>query len=315
MRKLAALFAMLALCGLVGGGLYFYLQKENVPDAHIIAIMRTPKNIFWADVWKGLQQQAQKHKLLISEYPYEDIALASGYLEISSHTEADSVIIGITDSQMLDEYGSYLLQLRQNGTKVVAVDTDPGEAYRDCFIGLDNYEVGRQVAQEAAKHFSGKGRILILTGNESSPSHRLRFEGCWAELQELKLQSYSETMMFYAYDISTFPPFQAYLNNADEPLLIISIGPNRTLMAAEIISRAANAEHIELIGFGESSEALTYVKDGTIDVLYMQDNQSLGEQALEMALELLSGAECSNRSSGLLVVTRDHPEGIPVDMG
>lgn len=315
MRKLVAVFITLVLCGLVGSGLYLYLQKETVADAHIIAVMRSPKNIFWADVWKGLRQQAQKHKLLISEYPYENIALASGYLEIAGHTEADSVIIGITDSQMLDEYGSHLLQLRQKGTKVVAVDTDPGEAYRDCFIGLDNYEVGRRVAQEAAEHFSGKGRILILMGSESSPSHRLRFEGCWDQLQELRLQPYSESMEFYADDISTFPPFQAYLSNADEPLLIISIGPNRTLMAAEIISRAANADHIELIGFGESSEALTYVKDGVIDVLYMQDNQSLGEQALEVALELLSGVECSNQSSGLLVATCEHPEGIPVDMG
>lgn len=314
MKKPIVLFSIITLCALVCSILCFVLRPETVSDTHIIAVMRSPKNIFWADVWQGLQQEAQQHNLSISEYPYEDIALASGYLEISGHAQADAVIIGITDNKMIDEYGYHLLQLRKNGTKVVAVDTDPGEAYRDCFIGLDNYEVGRQVANEVAGRFSENGRILILTGNESSPSNKLRFEGCYDALQELDLLAYTDTLVFYADDIFTIPPFQAYLHNAGSPLLIVSIGPTRTLLAADIISKSPNVDHIQLIGFGESSEALAYVNNGGIDVLFMQDNRNLGGQAIEKTLSLLSGEEPIDQNSGLLIATPEHPEGRPVDM-
>ena len=314
MKKYFVIFASVILCGLLAFGLYFALQHETLSDVHIITVLRSPENIFWAEVWDGLRQQAQECGITVSEYPYEDISKVSSYLEIVGYTKADAVIIGITDSEMIDNYGCYLTQLRNNGTKVIAVDTDPGEEYRDCFIGLDNLKVGKRLAEEAIEHLPEDGRILILIGDSSSPTNKQRFDGCYNALQDMDMLARTDTLVFLADNISTIPPFREYLNNTTTPLLIISIGPNRTLMAANIISKMPDNDHIQIIGFGESDEALAYVNDGTIDVLFMQNNKKLGELAVEKALALLSGETNIDENGNLLLVTQHHPEGQPIDI-
>lgn len=101
-----------------------------------------------------------------------------------------------------------------------------------------------------------------------------------------------------------------YIKKADEnlPIVLLAFGPNRTIMTAEIIELLGVENNIWFIGFGETEEAIQYVKKGTIDMLYVQDNFEIGKKAID-AVEMLQQKktrEHQNWNVDSLIVTKEN---------
>lgn len=288
---------LLLILLLIGYGIYFFSQitlESHLPLAEqprVAAILGAEDNVFWKLIWQSVLEEAANQEMLLSRYPLPDnSSLSDAYdaLETAEIADVDGVLL--YQSRTPDEaYYQLLEQLREKDTKIITIASDLLDSYADVFIGMDNEQVGSELARSFLQYYD-EGSILLLSyeGTMSkdlevrlaSVTQVLEDEGLNDKIVQLKLPSGMENII---------EKLQSYFLQMEGPVWVISIATQQTLYAARTIVGLDLQERFHLIGFGETAEAMRYVQEGAIDLLAIQDTQQEGKRAIQIMGELLDG--------------------------
>lgn len=303
---------------IVVGVLCFLLESSLVSASNteekvrVFAILDSETNIFWENVWNGLRKEADKADVILTEYPYEsseEEILVPMFLEICDYAEADAVVLSIHKKEVWEQCEDLLEKIYKKGVEIIVIDTQPEVEYYDVYIGLDNTEIGELVADTAMKYYQKGGRIAVQERGLRSVLKQ-RIEGCKRELLQKGYSDVVDILDMTGEELEQKMLLREYIKKADEnlPIVLLAFGPNRTIMTAEIIELLGVENNIWFIGFGETEEAIQYVKKGTIDMLYVQDNFEIGKKAID-AVEMLQQKktrEHQNWNVDSLIVTKEN---------
>lgn len=114
-------------------------------------------------------------------------------LKYALRTDVDGIITA--GGQTSEKLKELLVEVKEAGIPVVLVDTDIEEKYRDCYIGCNNYEVGRMGGEAVIDIVDESANICLVVLSNKSENQRERVSGFYSTIQgfpEIKVVSILE---------------------------------------------------------------------------------------------------------------------------
>lgn len=282
----------------------YFFSKTYIPspsltdsDFRITAILGSEENIFWKMVWQSLRKEADSLNLLLSEYPLSDNAsLTSSFAALETVSLAKPNGLILCQSRIPDEqYCQLLDQMKEDGLKIVTIDTDLPESYSDAYIGVDNEQIGKELAEFLIQNYDDRKIILLSYDGTMAKNLELRLNSVIHTLEEHGLQDNIESLTLSSGFDNIMTQLQSYFENVKEPVWILSVASLQTLYTARTIAGLEITEQVHLVGFGETEEAMRYVQDGVIEALVIQDTRAMGKLAVQTMVQLLSGESLESK--------------------
>ena len=120
--------------------------------------------VFWSEIEDGIRQEAEAEQIELSVIYTETKSAVSSIgindaLEIALLARADAVILSYNDAD--ENTNEALLRARQEGIKIIFVDSDADSRLRDRYVGIDNEEAGYQLARYALSQME-EGSVAFL---------------------------------------------------------------------------------------------------------------------------------------------------------
>lgn len=287
-------------------------EKEEKRTDRIAAILPVEEtNPFWNTVWNGVRDSARKNKVRLSEYQYDSFADDSveDLLEIAVLSKIQGVILRASDYTS-DRMIQLLEKAKEEGIRVILVDSDGEEQLRDGFVGVDNSAAGKNAAEVLMEQYMPERIFEIRNdGNPTSVTQReAGFQKWMSTLEEMPVIS---SVVLSGAEQVRYQTAQEVLKETQKGDAVVCFGANTTLIAAKTIERLNLQNQVFLMGFGESEEAFAYVESGEIDLLFAQENYEMGYQAMEAAFEMTGeGAKQppENRYVKIFAVTKENAQ-------
>jgi ribose transport system substrate-binding protein len=269
-----------------------------------------PKSIsvpFYADVEKGCKDEAKK------------LGVEVLYTGPNTADEAEQVVIlkdivargvsGLAVAPMnADSVTGVIAEARKKGIPVITFDSDAPNSERQCYVGTDNLDAGRE-AGKIFKKLLPKGKIAILTGGLAAANLNDRIKG----FKEVVGSDYTEISgspfpcdddavkgVQIVQDIMTrAPDLDGIFFSGGWPLF----GAPEAFMKA-IGKRAADvkANKFVLVSFDTLPEELKLLKDGYCSALIGQRPLAMGVKSMDVLNDIASGKKPENINTGVDVV-------------
>lgn len=259
-------------------------------DFRVAAILGSEENFFWKTVWQALRKEADSSHLLLSEYFLNNNAsLDSSFeaLEMVFLAKPDGIIL--CQSRVPDEeYCQLLAQLKEEGAKIVTIDTDLPGSYSDAYIGVDNEQIGKELAEFLVQNYDDRKIVLLSYDGTMAKNLESRLEGVVQTLESHGLQDKIESLVLPSGSDNIMSQLQSYFEEEQEPVWILSVASLQTLYTARTIAALDLTDRVQLVGFGETEEAMRYVEDDVIKALVIQDTRTMGKLAVQAMAQLLS---------------------------
>lgn len=289
-RKLRWIAVGVLLLVLASVLICFFKKTDDHSGIRVVAIFGSENISFWEEVREGLRLEAEERGVVLTEYAPEDESLFPSLIESTYYTDVDAVAICIYETDMWKECQPILAKMREKGIKIIVADTPPEVDDYDAYIGLDNYEIGQEMAENVYRNYEEGQRILVRFLNTENLVLGRRAAGFCDRLTELGVGEAIEYISMSTGTIEGITELKEYLQNLEGSATVAVFTTDATIDMAEIIHSEGLNEKVRLIGFGESDEAAAYVENGMVDVFYVQENQSIGSKVIEAA-EVLCGDE------------------------
>lgn len=159
--------------------------EEKNYDAYYMMVVEDSKSDFWQEIYKGAYEAG------LEENVYVDL-LGNGFskdydkyelMEVAIYSGADGILLEADESKRMTE----LINLAvENGIPVVTVYRDNANSKRCSFVGLGNYELGREYGRQVLK-LAGKGNAtvaVLVSAQADDTSQNI----VWSGIQETILQ-------------------------------------------------------------------------------------------------------------------------------
>lgn len=300
MSKIQKFFFYLLLCMtlLLTILFVFLLRKTNSSvqtqtSGKITAILNT-ENLFWQNIWNALREESTAENFSLSEYQISSTESISDYLEIALLTNPKAIIFNPSTIHD-DESRELLVQAHAQDICLIALDS-PYPALPSIHLGIDNVADSEKIANYIIKHITNEKIVFLKYRNTLSTTLLTRMETMQSLLKE---QGYSDSVIELELptgEIARQETLLQYFNSCTDPVFIVGCGPQQTLTAAKALSAANTKKKIRILGFGESDEAIEFLKNNLIEAMLIQNNEQMGRLAIRSIAEFKEGTTPSSDS-------------------
>ena len=253
-------------------------------------IPKATSHLFFVSVHAGAQQAARDFHVEVLWNGPNDETDHSRQIQIVDAMiarQVDALAISATDERALV---APLLRARQAGIPVTVFDS--GVNFEDyvTFVATDNYEAGCRAARLLAGLISGQGKVAMVMQKPGGTSTGLRergFEETIAkEFPQIRIAARQYGM---ADPAKSRAAAENILTAHPDAAGIFASSEAASLGAIHAIRSRGIAGRIKLVSFDFSEDHVEALKDGTIDVMLVQDPFRIGYEAVKSLAEKLGG--------------------------
>ncbi len=240
---------------------------------HVI-ITGTYENLnFLTDVYKGASKLADSYKSVVDLHvpkSQADTESLQNLLDYSSFLNADGIIVYLDSA---DDYPELLTRLDSPVIPLITTGQFAPNMNQVSYIGINNWELGKKIADEAQNLLPEGGNVYILNDANTQNSSSL-MSGIQSALQDNSLIN--------AIGIEKIAPdFQLTgVNN-----IFISLTEDSSIHSAQQLSEQFDMNDYKLIGFGGNEVCQLYLQKGWITELVSLDPEKIGETAIRELFE------------------------------
>lgn len=270
-----------------------------------------PKSIsvpFYADVEKGCKEEAKK------------LGVEVLYTGPNTADEAEQVVIlkdvvsrgvsGLAVAPMnADSVTGVIAEARKKGIPVITFDSDAPKSERQCYVGTDNLDAGRE-AGKAFKKLLPKGKIAIITGGLAAANLNDRIKGFkevvsgsdYTEISGSPFPCEDDAVrgVQIVQDILTrYPDLDGIFFSGGWPLFG---APEAYMKALGKRAPDVKANKFVLVSFDTLPEELKLLKNGYCSVLIGQRPLAMGVKSMDVLNNLTNGKPPENVNTGVDVV-------------
>ncbi|MBM3358203.1 MAG: sugar ABC transporter substrate-binding protein [Betaproteobacteria bacterium] len=178
-------------------------------------------------------------------------------------------------------------RLNAAGVPLVNILNRLAEGERVCFVGSDDYRLGRNIAEYLFRHIGGKGDVVIIEGMQGAVTSRDRTRGF---LDAAKDASGIRIAATRAGDYQTETAKRAMAELlAQLPRIDGVLAANDSMALGIMEALAAGARRVPVVGVNAIPEAITAIKRGTLLATADFDALKIGCIATEAAVRHLRG--------------------------
>jgi ribose transport system substrate-binding protein len=277
-------------------------------DLTLVVIPKSEDQDYWKFVRRGVERaiaEAGNVHLIWRGPAYNDdtdqqIRIVERYTEPGT----DAILLCPTDR---DKLVPPVKAAAEKGIPVIVFDSAlAGTAHRG-FVATNNRAAGRLAAQAVVADEGLEGNVLILRTTMGSDSTDQRAEGFLEELRSVAPRT--QVLADVWGGGSTGKTYHAALEllaKWQRPTAIFAVNESATEGMLQALTEKGLAGQVPLWGFDSAPPLLDALDRGQIRGLVVQDPDSMGYQAVKMALEVLGGAnlKSAERWTDAVLVTR-----------
>jgi ribose transport system substrate-binding protein len=233
-----------------------------------------------------------------------DPSLQTPVVNAVAAKKPDAVLIAPTDTKAMF---APINQLKQNGSKIVLVDTTLDDAsIAESQIASDNLGGGKAAADALAKLIGGSGKVLVVNVKPGISTTDLRAQGFQQEAQKLGL-----TYVGQQFD-NDDPAKAASIVSAElakHPDLkgIFATNLFSAEGSASGLRQAGKLGKVKIVGFDAGPKQVQDLKDGVVQALIAQRPATIGADGVQQAYNALTGKPVTKKiGTGFITVTKDN---------
>lgn len=211
------------------------------------------------------------------------------YINALAQQRQDAILISSNDPNAVC---GPLKQAMQQGTKVVAYDSDTARDCRHLFINqASTPEIGKGLVENMGKQIDYKGKIAVLSATQNATNQNAWIEAMKKELKKAKYKEMKLVEVAYGDDADqkSFQKTQGLLQAHPDLKGIVSPTTVGIAAAARYLSNSSYKDKVVLSGLGTPNQMRKYVKDGTVEEFLLWNPVDLGQLAGHAATALASG--------------------------
>jgi len=266
------------------------LQCRRTGPKVIAFISKATSHLFFVSVHAGVRQAARDFHVEVLWNGPNDETDHSRQIQIVDAMVArqvDALAISATDERALV---APLLRARQAGIPVTVFDSGVNIEDYVSFVATDNFEAGCRAARLLAGLISNQGRVAMVMQKPGGTSTGLRERGfdetMAKEFPGIRIAARQYGM---ADPAKSRAAAENILTAHPDAAGIFASSEAASLGAIHAIRSRGLAGKVKLVTFDFSEDHVDALKDGTTDVMLVQDPFRLGYEAVKSLAEKLGG--------------------------
>lgn len=255
------------------------IQNQNEYDAsdnclyHIIITGTYENQSFLTEVYNGAAKMAAAYKTVVDLHVPQsqaDTESLQNLLDYCSFLNADGIILYL-DS--LDDTPQLLRRFDFPKIPIITTGQFTPNMQQISFIGTNNWELGKKIADEAQNFLPIGGCVYIISESTDINSNTL-ISSIQSSLSE------NDTISTKVID-EISPDFM--VDGKDN--IFITLTEDDTILCAQLLSEQIDSFRYKLIGIGGNEVCQLYLQKGWIGELVSLDPEKIGETAIQELFE------------------------------
>jgi ribose transport system substrate-binding protein len=256
----------------------------------------------------------------VTEYPkLWDARLQRKVLQSYDFSAADAVLVGPVSTVALHEE---LESIARQSVAVITVDTYVGDGdytegpddYALSYIGTDNWNGGKEVAERLAELVGKEGSVYVNTTHSDVSSVSDRVDGFIAGMAEFPnmhviATDYNQDRQSVAYS-QTLRRLREY----PEVRAIFATNLFSSQGAYQAVLETGLTGAVRIASWDSTKPIMDALKRGFVDLVLAQSPREIGLKAVELAVDHLEGRSVPRRVHvGARILTLESLEGLDVE--
>ncbi len=265
------------------------LLTTSNDSPRLVLITQELKTSFWADVAKGAEKLANDKGAQLEVWgsygSNSDEFLKK--LELAIHSKMDGIIVQGLDNEAFSELTKVKASFYGIPIITVANDVPKQESLRKTYVGSDQFEAGKLLAEELLRDMDHEGEIILLSDEESHYSQQQRIDGMMEVFHSSPLIKVTNSQTSRSKE-QVVAATQDFLNKSPNAKSIIAVNANHLNAMVQEISRRTQVEPYHIYSFDDGSDAFSLLQQGKIDALVKQSPVDMGEKSVELMMDWIS---------------------------
>ncbi len=298
-------------------------SDDTAYDRYYVMITDNPKSSFWQSVYKSALEAASASNdclEMISDNLSRDYSVYE-LMEIATVSGVDGIIVSADESK---EMTTLIDKAEANGIQVVTLYSDNSASERLSYVGVSNYNLGKQygelilkIAQE--KKFSNdKIEVVIFAdANSANAAQNLMFtavqETVDAEDDELRETHPPIELTIYGVDstseLSVEESIKTFLLKDREslPEIVVCLNEMDTVAAYQTVVDYNEVGLVDILGYYDSEVILNGIDRNVIYATISTDTEQMGRYSINALTEYFEyGYTSQYFTSDISVITKDN---------
>ncbi|HHV98400.1 MAG TPA: ABC transporter substrate-binding protein [Clostridiaceae bacterium] len=286
-------------------------RKKVDQDTRIVVIYKSINTgyEFWDVVKDGIAVAANEFGVLVkvvgpSSKSEEDVEAQIEILEQTIAEKPDAIVLVATDYNRMVEP---VEKAKEEGIKIITMDSGINSDVSECFIATDNIEAGRKAADELVKLLDEDAVVAIIGHVQGTKTAIDREKGVREGLARHNIKKiygpyFSDGLSEKASRIT-----KELISQKPEIKGIVGLNEGSTVGVARALKEMGLSGKIKLVGFDNSFDEIKLIEEGVIQATVVQNPFNMGYRAIEMAVKSLKGEKIEKWiNTGSVAVTKEN---------
>ncbi len=308
------LIMLLILCTAAAATLY-WLQREEAdvlqatPQYHFYFIGQNSVDPFWREVRLGVEGAAKDFNVGVEfnsprfNNPQEELM----FLDIAVLSEVDGIITHVANGA---DFNEQINRAYSIGVPVVTIETDANDSDRSTFVGTNSFLLGKEAARLMIKATSGMANIAVIVSSDlekDAVSENLKLNGFLSTINDYPNMRVVEIFSSQMGILSAEEISQTIIKDYPEVDAILTTNSVDTLGAAQLIVDQNRVGEVVLVGHGDTTNILRYIRNGIIYGTVMSDPYKMGYESLKALVDIKEDNNASTFiDTGVKVITEEN---------
>lgn len=280
------------------------ISNENID---IRVIVKKQNHDFWAVVEMGTEAAAREFGVNV-EYtgPFneEDIEGQIRMVEAAIEDKVDAIVLAAIDYELLVPAAE---KARSQGIPVVIIDSNINSDKMNGFIGTDNIDAGRVLGDAMADAFGTELDIAIVSFVKGAASSNEREQGVKEAVSKYTGINVIDTLYCNSDETLAAELTKNMVKNHPEVDVFVCLNAYATVGTARGIIDIGKTGQYKIVGFDSTPEEITYLENGIVSLMVVQNPFSMGYQGVKYALDAVKGIKMpENVNTGAVVINKEN---------
>lgn len=262
---------------------------------HFVLVAEQTDSPFWQEVYAGARAAASEVDAVVELTGPQSFSTdqTAEQILIASAARLDGIATCVVDTNLTQQAIDRAVKA---GIPVVTLEYDAAESLRQCFVGVNSYDLGQTFGRLVTDN-NPIGEIVILVSDDPQRAS-LSENQIVAGLQDYLARYPSLTLNSLEINRdSAFSAEQAIrdllVKDQQTVRAIISLNVGDTLRVVEALVDDGRTNTVSVLGYQENSDVLEYIQSGLIQAVIASDPYQIGYDSIQALAEI----KTNNRTS------------------
>ena len=265
-------------------------EDAQIYDQYYVMIVNDYDSAFWRAVYENAYAEGLENNVYVDLLGSNFSKKYTRYelMEIAIYSGVDGIIVEADDSITMK---NLIVQAKEAGIPVVTLYSDNTNSMRISYVGVDNYEMGKEYGEQilALSKDKPKNVAVLMSSNSGESGQNI----VWSGIQDTVLQGKKEDMAINlsilsineSNEFSVEESIRDIFMTEDIPDIIVCLNEVNTTCVYQAVVDYNKVGQIDILGYYDSDTILKGVFRSVITASIAVDTEQMGKYCVEALTE------------------------------